>query len=668
MRTVRRAAVIILALGVIAAVVAGPVVADDRTAPPDPSTQPLEDGCQRTVLGLLTFTTAHWSYVYRDNPGQQYVRPAEGIATESHVSAGDLPQGHDWYDLDFNVALQPAYRFLEPSGQDIHMEREQGHTALFAWPTDGDAIKVWGNWVWDCGHWGPQPVPPTKPEDRDFYIPGGSLPPLDNASDLKGGESTEFHPFTALVTRRAQPYFPSVQETEADVYITSNGTLAHAEARCAKENEVPQAINRTYGPNFTACINNPASKHNPVNTRDYEFFVPAPPRPAPDARLRYRVATSPGHGKSPTEQITERADGIDVTIPFKGFGSDDEEQAYAKSIFVGWDGGLQRLPARLEMTVQKIKVINSMDGTDRNGLGGDTSSGVPPGEYGLTMDVNGYWKLLNDWAPGLGTVSDGQELAVDKTVGINVADGDPLHIKVNARECDLPKINPCPLTPEVAEDNDNPGTLEATYPSADAAVGDHVLKNANWQMSYSIRELSPARLGPPEDAPPVGGLTDGSGHPVNDTGGSSLGPASGPPGTGPGTTTRPGGAPVGGCPDTYAPVSRFTTRRARGHTVTLRGRASDRSCRSSGSVRAMYAAIGRQQGRLCRFLHAGGRFGAPVSCLRPTYLRARGTVSWRVARTRLPRGRYVAWSRAVDRAGNVERKDRRRNLAHFRIG
>jgi hypothetical protein len=663
----RRRAATLVVCAIAAAGAAATSAAQDRTTPPDPLTQPLQDGCQRTALGLLTYTSAHWSFVYRDNPGQEYVRPAEGVVRDAHVAAGDLPQGHDSYDLNFELALDPGYRFLEPAGDAIHTEREQGHTAVFAWPTDGDRVKVWGNWVWDCGHWGPQPVPPKKPEDRDFYIPGGSQPPVDNGTDVRGGESTELHPFSALVSRRARPYLPQVEETQTDVYISSNGTLAHAEARCAKENAVPAEANRTYGPNFTACVNSPASQRNPVNTRDYTFFIPAPPRPSPSARLRYRVLTSPGHGRAPMEQVIERGDGIEVTIPFKGFGSADEDQAYAKSFFVGWDGGLQRLPARLELTLHKIKVINSLDGPNRNAIGGDTSSGVPPGEYGLTMDVNGFWKLLNDWAPGLGAVNDNQELSVERTIGLNVADGDPVQIKVHARECDLPKINPCPQTPEVAEDNDNPGTLAATFASSAAAVGDHVLKNGNWEMTYSIREISPARVAPVEDAPPAGGPTGGpGGRPTDDGAGGSL-PNSGPAGTGQGSSRGPGGKP-GGCPDTYAPSSRIRGHRAGRRSVGLHGRASDRTCRGAGSVRAIYVAIARREGRLCRFLSGNGRLGRRVSCSRRAYLRARGTTSWRLnRRVRLPPGRYIAWSRAVDAAGNVERSSRTDNFVRFRV-
>lgn len=125
------------------------------------------------------------------------------------------------------------------------------------------------------------------------------------------------------------------------------------------------------------------------------------------------------------------------------------------------------------------------------------------------------------------------------------------------------------------------------------------------------------------------------------------------------------------CRDRTPPTSRFRGRRqASRRGVTLRGRSSDRGCGASGAgtVARVRVAIGRAVGRRCRYARANGSFGPVVSCLRTRYLPARGTTSWRFTyRHRLPRGRYVAWVRGIDAAGNVERKNRRRNLTRFRV-
>ena len=47
---------------------------------------------------------------------------------------------------------------------------------------------------------------------------------------------------------------------------------------------------------------------------------------------------------------------------------------------------------------------------------------------------------------------------------------------------------------------------------------------------------------------------------------------------------------------------------------------------------------------------------------------AKGTSSWTLTiKGKFPKGRYIAWSRGVDIANNVERKAGKRNLARFTI-
>ena len=114
-----------------------------------------------------------------------------------------------------------------------------------------------------------------------------------------------------------------------------------------------------------------------------------------------------------------------------------------------------------------------------------------------------------------------------------------------------------------------------------------------------------------------------------------------------------------------APISRFT----KGSRITrsrlmLRGRARGRGCK----IKRVRVAIGRKVGSQCRFLRANGRFGARRSCLRTQYINARGRTTWRLNRkVRLPRGKYLIWSRAIDTRGTVERKFNRRNLARARL-
>jgi hypothetical protein len=85
-------------------------------------------------------------------------------------------------------------------------------------------------------------------------------------------------------------------------------------------------------------------------------------------------------------------------------------------------------------------------------------------------------------------------------------------------------------------------------------------------------------------------------------------------------------------------------------------------------VRRVSVAVARRTGGGCRFLRPGGALGPKTSCARTRYLTAGGTSTWRLrVHHRLPAGSYVAWVRAVDAAGNVERKQRSRNATHLRV-
>jgi hypothetical protein len=120
-------------------------------------------------------------------------------------------------------------------------------------------------------------------------------------------------------------------------------------------------------------------------------------------------------------------------------------------------------------------------------------------------------------------------------------------------------------------------------------------------------------------------------------------------------------------------ISRKTSKASRSR-ILLRGTAADTAPKGlRARVAKVRVAIARRTGKLCRFLSADGTFGKKVSCHRTSYAVAQvakpaGRVSWRyLLGEKLPRGRYLAWSRGIDAAGNVERKAHARNLLRFTI-
>jgi hypothetical protein len=131
------------------------------------------------------------------------------------------------------------------------------------------------------------------------------------------------------------------------------------------------------------------------------------------------------------------------------------------------------------------------------------------------------------------------------------------------------------------------------------------------------------------------------------------------------------------CPDRLAPRSSFRPGRhpirASRTALRFRGIAWERGC---GALAHVTVAIARREGGgtgLCRYLQPSGRLGRVVSCRRPTYVTARGTTRWTFTRTGYHRpGTWTARIRAVDRAGNAEKKIRKpnplsRNFVTFKI-
>jgi hypothetical protein len=648
----------------------------NAAAGPDPVNQPLADGCQRNPVGLLSYTSPEWVFVGGKQSGDP-VRMIEGSSTIVHTADEDLPQSHTSYDLDWDVVPDPQYlgllagdpnanggqgngNFAHDADQGkLHVEWESGSVPSFAWPTEGDRVKLWGQWIWDCGHWGQGVVTDqSNPQSSlsgtgDYFLPGqveGTAP-----AGLRG-EQTELHPLQAIVVNRTASNQAIAPERETDVFASSDGTHALAEERCARS-LTPLPGLPAYGPDFSACVNTPSNQVQDVHGRAYDFFVPAPPKPSPGARLRYRE-DRPVAGSGASEAITPLSNGLLVHVAFDGVPEGDTAlHAFGARYFVGWEGQ-DSGPTPVRFTLKRVTVNHSLDPNPNRA----TQTGPPPGEYNLYMNLNGNWNFIGghgatgalsgEWAPGLGMVSDGQSLDVNRDVVFYVPAGAPVRLDISGRECDLPRIDPCVANAEVSDGNDHPGEAIATFPSAAAALGDHVLVSPvdeNYSLTYSIARAAAGTPPTPSGSTGVasssaGGNLGGAGRVVN---------------------------PPAGCADVRSPrtaVSRSV--RAAGHGATRGGRPSDRGCGGRPArVRRVEVALARLVGRRCRFLRANGRFARAASCRRPLFARrARGTSRWSFSRGgRYPRGRYLLVARAVDRAGNVELATASRNRRRFTV-
>jgi hypothetical protein len=356
----------------------------------------------------------------------------------------------------------------------------------------------------------------------------------------------------------------------------------------------------------------------------------------------------PGHHSH--EQVTAKSDGLHVRVSFDRVAAGTLED-FGRSWFVGWEGDARRTPAHLRWTLESVKVNRSLDpNPDR-----PQQSGVPPGEYNLYVDLNGYWNFVGgrgptggvtggyppEWVPGLGAVQNGQMFAnINRSVDFFVAPGKPVRLFVDARECDLPHMDPCAATTELSDGNDAPGDHADTFATPAASLGRHVLKPAGdaYEMTYSIARLPGVGRGP---TPPGGTGIPGSSPP--------------PP-------------PRGHCTDTHAPESHFARHGAvdvSSHGLELRGGASDRGC----GVDRVSLAVGRHLGdHRCQYMRPNGKLRPVSKCSQPEWVRATGARHWKLTTDRaLPEGTYTAHVRAVDRAGNFELFTRTdRNFRKFR--
>ena len=446
--------------------------------PPKPTSPgaALADGCQRSDFGIGFDTSPEWVYVYR-NPT---TRMAQGVVRIIHGSLEDSILQHRSLDFNANLVPDPRFRYLiagSPSQQTnnyapgegeargrLHFEWESATLPFFAWPTDGDRATLWGSWIWDCGHW---------------------QSTANNTGGTTTGEHSELHPLSAIVVNRRASYLSSRGETETDAFISNEGDGAHAVEHCAlTHHPVSGTAYPQYDSGYEACSTSVPNRIQRL-LPSYTFFVPAPPKPSPGARLGYRIVTRVP-GSSGSQRVVVRPNGLSVTVKLANA---NHVIRYGKSFFVSWTGPVKSPPVGVKVTLKSILIKQA----DPNPAVPDPSGA----HWSLYLDVNGFWQLLNLWAPRLTShVVDGERIAINHTITIYVPRGARVWLQVNGRECDEPAgktvlgvyanlLYPCPANtdeqnPNVLDlfANDDPGTILQTFGSAAAAVGSHVATSA----------------------------------------------------------------------------------------------------------------------------------------------------------------------------------------------
>jgi hypothetical protein len=468
----------LLVIALVAAALVAVVASSGAAAPkrPQPFPQAQTDGCQRSPVGLVTANSPAWVYVYKDRTP----KVVTGEDVNSHVYSDDLSVNHQGYDWQIDILPDAPYvnyvggnaekhtgNFAggeEGSSQEkngsLHTEWENEAIPTFVWPSENDRVKAWGAWIWDCAHW-----------NSDFS---------DNGAD-DPGEKTEFHSLRGLVTIRKNLFGGPHGETRADAFISSDGTRAHASAECALKHHPINGDN--YDAGYKTCMQNAKNARQPVNDMDYKFFVPAPPKPSGNAQLVYRLATRIKGG--PPQVVKRKANGIQVTVKFKGFGNSTSRLRYGRSFIVGWRDAKPK-GKHFQVQLGTLTVKHSLD---PNPDAANNQTSTPPGEYVMFLEVNGNWLRLNKLFPSLTSVSDGQSFKLKKTVNVFLPAKHKLRVYGQGWECDVAaELFPCPTgRTEKALFNDPIGDKIDTL-GAKSAPGKHTLSSpsGDWKLTYKV--------------------------------------------------------------------------------------------------------------------------------------------------------------------------------------
>jgi HYR domain len=224
------------------------------------------------------------------------------------------------YMRDFNVfmTLDPSYRYLLANGNfadgaqnengELEVEWERSGPPLWAWPAANDRIHVWGNHIWDCAHGGPYPFGSPNIRRTEIHPPVGwvvyrNLANTHDRTDDPGAKKSEdpwvwyeagdHHGMGTTIPFKGPDgsntpsglFATPVQATVADAFFSSfGGDAIEALNGCDDSGDGGPGL-ETVNANCEESFPNAWEWAQYVLQQDYTFFVPAPPKPAPDAQL-----------------------------------------------------------------------------------------------------------------------------------------------------------------------------------------------------------------------------------------------------------------------------------------------------------------------------------------------------------------------------------------------
>ncbi len=417
---------------------------DENTSPPGGYIPSKATTCTKPGTGYID---PQWRLVNGDTPVA-----LEGQVSSSKLAWDDNPIDHHSRDRNFFVVPDLAYAHLLAFGNfhvgednelgRIEVEAESAAFPSWALPMAGDRVHVEGSHIWDCAH-----------DDNGSYRTEIHPPTLvmslrdaaDHAwqKDCQAGNPPDADCVNGKVTTPERPGWTDampglgsvpVPVTRADVYASSDGGEAREQLTC-----------------FSSILLPPPPGCPPDWYQDirgtYDLFVPAPPRPDPDAQLVTKLiprsflpcssdndcggaldelASHPERFTF-TEQNTLFGPGVAIHIDIRGDEPASLLYGFGFTFEVGWNRVATFVPRRLKVTIEGFHVANTTDGgLDDDGefeissLIGDQFRHVLLTGGPKQVEYNSHWDVPDTEEVNVGNYgvkSSGSECALDAKSG-----------------------------------------------------------------------------------------------------------------------------------------------------------------------------------------------------------------------------------------------------------
>jgi hypothetical protein len=349
----------------------------------------------------------------------------------------------------------------------------------------GDRVHVEGSHIWDCAHGEtgfrteihpPRLVMSVRDAANQAWTNGSAtIPARPGWADTMPGLGSV-----------------PVAVTRADVFASSDGGEAREQETC-------------FG--FASCQYG-LDWYQPLASKDYDLFVPAPPRPDPDAQLIYKLVPRPflncdsddhhcGQAVDVLQSAPQRFTftpssglfdpGVSVHVDFDGFAEPASHlYGFGFTLEVGWKRPAVTLPRRLKVTALGVHVEWPQDGADCcvpgpedgeyeiSALIGDTFrhlrlvGGPKAPSYEShqdvpdTEDVNvGDYGIKASGDCGLDAASGADTSPCQNSFVVTLLPGEPLRVFFRAEEHDG------------ITENDESGTVEHIFIAPNYGIGQH---------------------------------------------------------------------------------------------------------------------------------------------------------------------------------------------------